>query len=416
MWPSHQFDAANSGKSPCAGVKNPVLRWTFKVPANVFAGPAIGPDGTLYFGTQDATLYAVGKDGKQKWKFTSEDAQYSSPYGGIDQAPAVDDSGCVYFGTAHGLVYCLSPAGNVVWKWQMRGEGEVGTAIKPMPDGAVCFGALSGESGGCLYVVKGGKTVWSYATKPIVGSTPAAAPGGTLYFGVPASSGFEDSGMLCAVAAPGKLLWTAAVESPIVGAPALDKAGNVYCLSGAGVLRKYSPSGSLLWTAETEYLAEYEYELEEDGIYPFLVSSSPAVTDNGRVTICVTDMVYSYRTSGELMWTYDLQGAYGSPIADAQGAIYCGWNLGAVCLGPEGGLKWSYKTAPESGATVMHSFAMDSSGWIYFAVSAMSKNEPGGGVIALGPLNITSLSIARTWTQQDFMPPTPRPSPWGMYP
>jgi outer membrane protein assembly factor BamB len=66
QWPSYQFDAANSGKSPYAGVTNPTLRWTFHVNANLWASSAIGPDGTIYFGAQDATLYALGKNGKLK--------------------------------------------------------------------------------------------------------------------------------------------------------------------------------------------------------------------------------------------------------------------------------------------------------------------------------------------------------------
>lgn len=86
------------------------LKWSFDTDDGVESSPAIGPDGTVYFGSYDGHLYAVtdeGTHGSLKWKF---------PTGGaIDGSPTVDGDGIIYFGSRDSNIYALYPDGSVRW-------------------------------------------------------------------------------------------------------------------------------------------------------------------------------------------------------------------------------------------------------------------------------------------------------------
>ena len=51
--------------------------------------PAIGLDGTVYFGCDDGKLYALNPDGNKKWDFTAG--------GAVGSSPAIAADGTVYF-------------------------------------------------------------------------------------------------------------------------------------------------------------------------------------------------------------------------------------------------------------------------------------------------------------------------------
>jgi len=86
------------------------LKWSFQTGDGVESSPAIGPDGTIYFGSYDGFLYAVtdnGSEGTLKWKF---------PTGGeVDGSPTVDGDGVIYFGSRDATIYALYPDGTVKW-------------------------------------------------------------------------------------------------------------------------------------------------------------------------------------------------------------------------------------------------------------------------------------------------------------
>lgn len=100
------------------------LKWTFETEDGVESSPAIGPDGTIYFGSYDGFLYALedkGSAAELQWKFKTE--------GPIDGSPIVDGNGIIYFGSRDGNLYSLFPNGTVQWILETNGGFEASPSL-----------------------------------------------------------------------------------------------------------------------------------------------------------------------------------------------------------------------------------------------------------------------------------------------
>ena len=92
------------------------LEWSFPTGRRrIFSPPAIGADGTLFFGAArrtDGMFYAIGADGVEKW---------STPVEGrlVNTAPTVDGAGTVYLA-----------AGKTLYAFHPEGDGQGGADIK----------------------------------------------------------------------------------------------------------------------------------------------------------------------------------------------------------------------------------------------------------------------------------------------
>jgi outer membrane protein assembly factor BamB len=90
--------------------ENGTVKWTFKIKENEDirgSNPCISADGTIYFGTYDGgRIYAVNKDGTEKW--------HKSIGGDILSAPCIGEDGTVYIadGTDDGRFYAFGPLGS----------------------------------------------------------------------------------------------------------------------------------------------------------------------------------------------------------------------------------------------------------------------------------------------------------------
>jgi outer membrane protein assembly factor BamB len=67
-----------------------VKLWEFGTGGTIISSPAIGDDGTIYFGSADTNLYAINPDGTRKWAFAAIDL--------INSSPAIGADGSIYFG------------------------------------------------------------------------------------------------------------------------------------------------------------------------------------------------------------------------------------------------------------------------------------------------------------------------------
>lgn len=88
-------DPSHTGRSSVRGPTNPTLRRRFRIPPIQYitynyhgSPPVIGPDGTIYVGSDPGYLFAVWPDGTERWRVPT-----SAPF---YQAPAVAADGTVY--------------------------------------------------------------------------------------------------------------------------------------------------------------------------------------------------------------------------------------------------------------------------------------------------------------------------------
>ncbi|MFQ6057707.1 MAG: PQQ-binding-like beta-propeller repeat protein [Anaerolineae bacterium] len=157
------------------------------------ASVAIDPlDGTLYFGRGDNKLYALNPDGTKKWEFATfptEPERLPELGGQVIGSPVQDEEGTIYFGTIPyteaGVPALWAVNRDGTERWHVEVEGAVWSSPAIGPDGTVYFGSWDGnfyavqDLGQGSYRLKtpfrpaGPYTNWFM--------TPAIGPDGTIY-------------------------------------------------------------------------------------------------------------------------------------------------------------------------------------------------------------------------------------------
>lgn len=97
--------------------------WEYATTAATYgAGPAVGADGTVYFGTEDAdgTLYAITASGALRWKKTLGSA--------VKASPAVTSDGVVYALSNTGTLFAFDAASGDE-KWSAAQSGNAGGVV-----------------------------------------------------------------------------------------------------------------------------------------------------------------------------------------------------------------------------------------------------------------------------------------------
>jgi outer membrane protein assembly factor BamB len=313
-------------------------KWRFQLDAGespyMHSSPAIGPDGVLYVGSSDSSLYAVNAEGTLKWRYLTGSEVQSSP--------AIGSDGTVYFGSSDDYLRALDQDGNLRWSYRTSGYVRASPAIAA--DGAIYFGS----SDGYLYALNPDGTLrWRYETSGTV-SSPCIAADGTIYVG-----SYNDS--LYAVNPDGTRKWGYDVGDNVNRAsPALGADGTVYC--GADRNRSgqsfyaFSPDGTLKWS----------YATGGD------IRSSPAIASDGTIYFGSGDYsLYALNPDSTLKWSFRVGSRilYSSPAVSADGTVYFGsYDNCLYAVSPDGTLKWRYETDGD----VRSSPTIGTDGTVYF--------------------------------------------------
>jgi outer membrane protein assembly factor BamB len=185
------------------------LKWKFS-PGHTHcaAAPAVGADGTVYFGCHDDALYAIDAQGQKRWEFRAQDD--------IDSPPAVGADGTIYFGSDDKKLYALTSAG--VLKWALATGGAVRSGPAIAGDGTVYVGSFDTN----LYAVRpNGSVAWTLRTADRILSSPMIDAAGVVLIG-------SQDDRLYAVAADGKLQWSVLLDGDVDGTPVLGSDGTIY--------------------------------------------------------------------------------------------------------------------------------------------------------------------------------------------
>jgi outer membrane protein assembly factor BamB len=239
------------GDSPPAGCikalyPNKTLKWEYATNHVVYSSPAIGDDGIIYCGSHDTFLYALyPNNGTLKWKYKTG--------GWIRTSPCIADDGTIYVVSLDNYLHAVNPDGTMKWKTNM---GEGGTSPTIGQDGTIYAGYTK------LHAINpiNGSIKWLYdVSGTIRGGTPCNSVDGTIYIGT------SDGGKLIAINPNGTLKW----QQPIgicESAPAIGSNGIIYIGSNNDYLFAF---GELDPNAPTETMIngqtigttgdEYEY-------------------------------------------------------------------------------------------------------------------------------------------------------------
>jgi len=149
---------------------NGTQKWQYPVGNDIDSSPAIGSDGTIYFGDWSGNVHAVNPNGTRKWMYHTGDV--------ITSSPAIGDDGTIYIGSHDDYVYAFYPNGTVKWRFNTGNWVHASPTIGP--DGMIYIGCDTGY----LYALypNNGTMKW----RCMVGGTwasPSRGADGTFYVG-----------------------------------------------------------------------------------------------------------------------------------------------------------------------------------------------------------------------------------------
>jgi outer membrane protein assembly factor BamB len=206
-----------AGSSLYAIRPNGSVRFRVRARRKIYGSPAIGDDGTIYFGSQDDHLYAIAPAGARLW---------GSDLGAdVDCAPLVGEAGMVYAGTDGGVVFALDKTGAVRWRASVGGYVRGGLSLGL--DGSVLAGvygprpgvvALDPETGAERFAFRirdGGSRELGVHGGPIVDGR------GNLYFGT------QDDTVV-ALNPVGRLRWSVGLGADVDAPLVLGESGLLY--------------------------------------------------------------------------------------------------------------------------------------------------------------------------------------------
>jgi outer membrane protein assembly factor BamB len=169
-WTMFRHDLLHTGDAGTADITpTGIQKWAFSTNAAIQSSPAVS-NGTVYFGSQDYSLYAVdAESGEKRWEFITGSWVDSSP---------VIAGGKIYFGSNDSYLYAVDAgSGSKVWAFKTE------YPVKSTP--AFADGKIYIRSDDYfLYAVdsEDGTEIWRYDTSSTTGSSPAVA-GGIVYIG-----------------------------------------------------------------------------------------------------------------------------------------------------------------------------------------------------------------------------------------
>jgi outer membrane protein assembly factor BamB len=262
--------------------------WTLDVRSVSDSAPAIGADGTIYFGTWKGNLWAVSPDGSRKWVFPAGNE--------IKSAPAVGTNGMIYFGSRDGNCYAVDADGALRWKFHTGAWVDSSPALAH--DGTVYFGSWDKN----FYALSAdGKQLWKFPTSGEIVSSPAIGLDGTIYFG-------SHDRKFYALAPNGNKKWEFTTGGPIISSPAMNRDQCLYFTSVDGCLYALNLDGTLRWRLRTGGMTE----------------SSPVIGADGTVYVGVLRRPWAISADGKKKWGREGGEDYAletTPVVLASGSI-----------------------------------------------------------------------------------------------
>lgn len=294
-WPLFRGNGDLTGRYEGEFPRSPRLLWSNSTAARTKSSPVVS-GGTVYFGNEKGYLYAIGSDGKIKWKYEA-----GSPI----QTPPMVVGEKVIFGADDGILRAVdSRSGRFIWSYKTF-DKIVGSANAWYSNGrnSIVFGSYDFF----LHCVNSetGKLLWKIETENYVNGTPAIKDGRIVFGGC--------DGMLRIVdPSAGKELYSIKIGVYIAASPALagesayfgDYDGNIYSVN--------LKSKKIDWQVKSE----------GEGA----IISVPAISNNFVLVGCEDNNLYCYNAkNGKLIWKYrSTDQIKGSAVISSSGVLSAG--------------------------------------------------------------------------------------------
>jgi outer membrane protein assembly factor BamB len=189
---------------------NGTLKWKFEVYYFAHPGPAVAPDGTIYWSGARPPLYAINPDGTLKWTFNW--GTYASA---LLALPTVGPDGVIYlpcFG-ANDTLLAINPDGTLKWYYRPGTQYSMGfSSVAIDKNGIIYFGVHDGYY--FFAINPDGTLRWKYRMTNNIDSSPVIGPDGVIYVGC-------DDFFLYALNPDGTLKWKYKTGGAIRNSPAL---------------------------------------------------------------------------------------------------------------------------------------------------------------------------------------------------
>ena len=247
-------DWAYYGITPPRNGSGPKIKWRFQTQGTLITSPTIDADGTVFVASMDGKVYALkppqeeGQQVKVHWSFSSG---ARDDKGGFENAPALDNDGTLYIGGNDGILYALdAKTGNV--RWTFDGVARAGYKTYAIfssaaigQDRTIYFGGKNGD----LYAIReergffrtGPAVRWRYRLGPGIQSSPLLGADGIVYIG-------DERGTFHAVKPPdsgewGTALWKHSTKGTLISSPAIAPGGTLFEGSMDGKLYAFGAGG-----------------------------------------------------------------------------------------------------------------------------------------------------------------------------
>jgi outer membrane protein assembly factor BamB len=301
--------------------------WTFTNGAITDSSPALGSQGTIYFGAFDGKFWALNSNGSKKWVFRAGSE--------IKSSPAVASDGTIYFGCRDRKFYALNADGKK--RWDILTGGWVDSSPALAKDGTIYFGSWDKN----FYALNpDGSKKWQFQTGGEIVSSPAIGGDGKIYFG-------SEDRKFYALDARGIKQWEYQTAGAIISSCALNGAQCLYFTSVDGYFYALNFDGTLRWRLRTGGITESSPVIAEDGmIYVGVNSELWAITADGKQkwsrgielqidappvaladkTVCFISqhgLLLDLDSERRINWIYNCFGyGYASPAVSASGEFY----------------------------------------------------------------------------------------------
>ena len=313
--------------------------------------PGIGPDGTIYVGTQnyyyDSVLVALNQDGSVQWK--------SADVGGSVQTAPVYSSvggGRLYLGSNDNRLYALdSDDGSLIWSYELGGRLKT-CMLAEGADGEIYVGA---EDGYFYAINPDGSLKWKFAEEDeghFSGYSPVVDDLGTVYIS-------SSLGNLYAInPADGIKKWKFSNDGyGMPGQMAVTDDGGIYINASYGLFSLDASTGekTLVYSLGT-LISDPDFRTD------------PVIGEDGTVYMGAdNERLYAIDPSaGTEKWSFALDDDPYSPTVGSDGTIYVTTHGSLYAVNPDGTEKWKLET--ETGGSTGPPVIADD-GVIYMGVS-----------------------------------------------